>query len=43
MFKDLVFDYVKTQFGTAPEYLWENSPESAVLILIFGQHFLSII
>ena len=31
MYKDLVFDYAKNQYGTEPEYLWDNSPESAVL------------
>lgn len=30
MYKDLVFDYVKNQYGTEPEYLWDSSPESAV-------------
>lgn len=31
MYKELVFDYVKTQYGTEPEYMWEKSPDSAVL------------
>ena len=26
-----IFEYVKKQYGTVPEYLWETSPESAVL------------
>lgn len=26
-----VFDYVKKQYGTIPEYLWKSDPESAVL------------
>ena len=26
-----VFEYVKKQYGTVPEYLWKESPESAVL------------
>lgn len=25
------FEYVKNQYGTVPEYLWETSPKSAVL------------
>ena len=25
------FEYVKKQYGTIPEYLWKESPESAVL------------
>ena len=31
MYKELVFDYAKNQYGTEPEYMWEKSPESAVL------------
>ena len=26
-----VFEYVKKQYGTVPEYLWKESPESVVL------------
>ena len=26
-----VFEYVKKKYGTVPEYLWKESPESAVL------------
>ena len=26
-----IFEYVKKQYGTVPEYLWETSPESVVL------------
>jgi hypothetical protein len=26
-----IFEYVKKQYGTEPEYLWQESPESAVL------------
>lgn len=26
-----IFEYVKKQYGTLPEYLWSSSPDSAVL------------
>ena len=26
-----IYEYVKKQYGTVPEYLWKESPESAVL------------
>lgn len=26
-----IFEYVKKQYGTVPEYLWTTSPESAVV------------
>ena len=26
-----IFEYVKKQYGTIPEYLWNSSPDSAVL------------
>ena len=26
-----IFEYVKNQYGTMPEYLWSSSPDSAVL------------
>ena len=26
-----IFEYVKNQYGTIPEYLWSSSPDSAVL------------
>lgn len=26
-----IFEYVKNQYGTMPEYLWRGSPDSAVL------------
>ena len=26
-----IFEYVKKQYGTIPEYLWSSSPDSAVL------------
>lgn len=29
--KEEIFEYVKKQYGTIPEYLWSSSPESAVL------------
>ena len=29
--KEEIFDYVKKQYGTDPEYLWSKLPDSAVL------------
>ena len=29
--REEIFEYVKKQYGTVPEYLWETSPKSAVL------------
>ena len=29
--REEIFEYVKNQYGTVPEYLWETSPKSAVL------------
>ena len=29
--RDKVFNYVKETFGTSPEYLWQNTPDTAVL------------
>ena len=31
MKREEIFEYVKNQYGTVPEYLWETSPKSAVL------------
>ena len=31
MNKEEIFEYVKKQYGTLPEYLWSSSPDSAVL------------
>ena len=31
MKREEIFEYVKKQYGTVPEYLWKESPESAVL------------
>lgn len=31
MDKEEIFEYVKKQYGTLPEYLWSSSPDSAVL------------
>lgn len=31
MKREEIFEYVKKQYGTIPEYLWKESPESAVL------------
>lgn len=30
-FRKVVFDYAKETYGTDPEYLWEKTPDSAVL------------
>ena len=29
--REEIFEYVKKQYGTIPEYLWNSSPDSAVL------------
>lgn len=29
--REEIFEYVKKQYGTVPEYLWETLPKSAVL------------
>lgn len=29
--REEIFEYVKKQYGTIPEYLWSSSPDSAVL------------
>ena len=31
MDREEIFEYVKKQYGTIPEYLWHSSPDSAVL------------
>ena len=31
MKQEEIYEYVKKQYGTVPEYLWKESPESAVL------------
>lgn len=31
MKREEIYEYVKKQYGTVPEYLWKESPESAVL------------
>lgn len=31
MKREEIYEYVKKQYGTIPEYLWKESPESAVL------------
>ena len=32
--REEIFEYVKKQYGTIPEYLWSSSPDSAVLCTI---------
>lgn len=39
MYKELVFEYVKNQYGTEPEYLWAKDPESAVLRHVNGKWY----
>lgn len=34
MKREEIFEYVKNQYGTVPEYLWETSPKSAVLMQV---------
>ena len=29
--REEIFEYVKKQYGTIPEYLWKSSPENAIL------------
>ena len=29
--REEIFEYVKKQYGTIPEYLWSSSPDSAIL------------
>ena len=31
MNREEIFEYVKKQYGTLPEYLWSSSPDSAML------------
>lgn len=31
MKREEIFEYVKKQYGTEPEYLWSDSPQNAVL------------
>lgn len=31
MYRDTIFQYVKKQYGTIPEYLWNDLPDSAIL------------
>ncbi len=38
MKKEEIFEYVKKQYGTVPEYLWAQSPDTEVYI-----HFLSLL
>ena len=28
MYRDTIFQYVKKQYGTIPEYLWNDLPDS---------------
>lgn len=38
-----IFDYAKKNFGTEPEYLWKNDPNSAVLRNKANQKWYAII
>ena len=31
MQREKIFQYVKNQYGTEPEYLWKDNPDAAVL------------
>ncbi len=31
MYKDIVLEYAKNQYGTEPEYMWEKTPDCGVL------------
>ena len=33
MYRDTIFQYVKKQYGTIPEYLWNDLPDSAKSML----------
>ena len=37
MYRDTIFQYVKKQYGTIPEYLWNDLPDSAILRNIMAQ------
>ena len=38
-----IYEYVKKQYGTIPEYLWKSSPESAILRHKNGKWYAAIL
>ena len=43
MKREEIFEYVKKQYGTIPEYLWKSSPESAILRHENGKWYAAIL
>ena len=43
MKREEIFEYVKKQYGTIPEYLWKSSPESAILRHKNGKWYAAIL
>ena len=43
MKKEEIFEYVKKQYGTMPEYLWAQSPDNAVLRHKNGKWYAAIL
>ena len=43
MKREEIFEYVKEQYGTVPEYLWNSSPESAILRHKNGKWYAAIL
>ena len=43
MKREEIYEYVKKQYGTIPEYLWKSSPESAILRHKNGKWYAAIL
>ena len=43
MKREEIFEYVKKQYGTIPEYLWKSSPENAILRHKKGKWYAAIL
>ena len=43
MKQEEIYEYVKKQYGTIPEYLWKSSPESAILRHKNGKWYAAIL
>ena len=41
--REEIYEYVKKQYGTIPEYLWKSSPESAILRHKNGKWYAAIL
>ena len=41
--REEIFEYVKKQYGTIPEYLWKSSPKSAILRHKNGKWYAAIL